>query len=101
MLGSYFYVRGISFIFGGYPNEVDLLKQLKHKVFASIPWSFYLYFAIMIGSTVLGIVVQVKRLNKKKEKKKEKKEKGGKEKQDKKYHDMEKSPEETLDKSDD
>lgn len=58
ILGSYFLVRGVSLILGGYPNETDLLNH------SSIPWSFYLYVVIMVVLSITGVVMQVKKLAK-------------------------------------
>lgn len=73
ILGSYFLVRGSSLLIGGYPNEMDLLDQLKHGTFIDIPWSFYLYLLFIVAFSIFGVIVQVKKLNKKKNKKKSKK----------------------------
>ena len=35
LIGSYFFVRGISLYFGGFPNELLLMKQIKNGVITS------------------------------------------------------------------
>ena len=67
ILGSYFLIRGISLIFGGYPNETDLFRTMKygtHSHYVKIPWTFYLYLAAMLLLSIFGVVMQVKRLSK-------------------------------------
>jgi hypothetical protein len=68
IIGSYFFIRGISLIFGGYPNEVDLLDNFE------VEWPFYLYVTTMIILSLVGVVVQVRRLNNSKSKVKNKSE---------------------------
>lgn len=75
-LGSYFFIRGLSLIIGGYPNETDVLEQVKHGVYVEIPWTFYLYLLFMLVLSVFGVVVQVKRFNNGKQNKAKAKKKG-------------------------
>ncbi|CAI2360851.1 unnamed protein product [Moneuplotes crassus] len=64
ILGAYFFIRGISLEFGGYPNELDILEQVKHGAYVEIPWTFYLYFLAMVLCFLVGVYIQVKRLSK-------------------------------------
>ena len=71
ILGSYFFIRGISLLAGGFPSEMDLLEQIKNGTLVEIPWTFYLYFAFIFLLSIIGIFIQVSRPAKvsKKEKK--------------------------------
>ena len=64
ILGSYFFIRGISLLAGGYPSEMDLLEQIKSGTLVEVPWTFYLYFSFIVLLSIIGIFVQVKRSTK-------------------------------------
>jgi len=55
VIGSYIWVRGISIMIpGSYPNEITLVNQLSNDYDAKIPWPFWLYLALILGSVCGG-----------------------------------------------
>lgn len=56
IIGSYGFIRGISFYAGGYPDEFDLVNNLEIQNWDAIPSTFYAYFAVWI---VLSIACMV------------------------------------------
>lgn len=62
LVGSYFFVRGISLYAGGWPNEYLILKQIKAGVITSEPWTFYVYLASILVATIICAVVQYRAL---------------------------------------
>lgn len=54
LLGSYITVRTLSVIFGGFPNEYELNRDLQTQTLDSIPWIFYLYLALIVILFVIG-----------------------------------------------
>lgn len=62
LIGSYFFVRGISFYAGGFPNEFILMKEIKHGIISTQPWSVWVYLAGIVVATVICAVVQYKQL---------------------------------------
>lgn len=57
-LGSYAFIRGISMFAGKYPNEIFLYQQLSNNAFDGLGYEFYLYFASMVITGVLGVLHQ-------------------------------------------
>ena len=62
LIGSYFFVRGISFYAGGFPSEFVIIKEIKNGIITTQPWSVWVYLAGIIVSTVICAVVQYKQL---------------------------------------
>jgi hypothetical protein len=62
LVGSYFFVRGISLYAGGFPNEYLLMKQIKNGVIESEPWTFYVYMGSILVATIICAVVQYRAL---------------------------------------
>jgi len=60
MIGSYAFVRGISFFAGKYPNEFTLAEMIKSGLYTEIDPIFYLYFIAIIVIFVLSAFVQFK-----------------------------------------
>jgi len=56
MCGSYIFFRGISIIFGGYPNEGFMSLVIREGNFKDLRSTFWIYFAFMtlgfVGSTI-------------------------------------------------
>lgn len=62
LIGSYFFVRGISFYVGGFPNEYLLTKQLRNGVLVAEPWTFYVYLGGILVATIICAIVQYRAL---------------------------------------
>lgn len=56
-LGAFFIVRGISFIFGGYPSELVTFDLLARNIEPAYDAIMYVYFAGLIVVTLLGVIV--------------------------------------------
>jgi hypothetical protein len=54
--GAYSFIRGISVMAGGYPSELDIIKQIESGQIGGMPGSFYGYMA---GFLVLAITFMV------------------------------------------
>lgn len=59
LTGAYLIVRPISWLFGGFPNEFLLYEMVQTKTLDGIPWSFYLYLALIIALAVIGVMYQL------------------------------------------
>ncbi len=58
ILGSYFFVRGIALMAGGYPNEFTIFERIRTNTFNGMPGAFWAYMAGMVVACALGILVQ-------------------------------------------
>lgn len=67
LIGSYAFVRGISFYAGKYPNEFTLAELIQSGLYNEIDPVFYAYFAAIIIMFVLSALVQLKIRQKDKE----------------------------------
>eukprot|EP00331_Platyophrya_macrostoma_P030491 CAMPEP_0176448190 /NCGR_PEP_ID=MMETSP0127-20121128/25603_1 /TAXON_ID=938130 /ORGANISM="Platyophrya macrostoma, Strain WH" /LENGTH=409 /DNA_ID=CAMNT_0017835027 /DNA_START=36 /DNA_END=1265 /DNA_ORIENTATION=+ len=59
--GAYLVIRGASlFAPAGYtyPNEIEIARDIQYNGFAHIPWTFYLYFPLIVIITIAGAYVQ-------------------------------------------
>lgn len=59
ILGSYFFVRGISLMLGGYPNEFTIYQRIANHDLSSVPGTFYAYMVGMLVACALGIFIQI------------------------------------------
>jgi len=50
-------VRGISFIFGGYPSELVTFDLITRGIEPAYNAAMYVYFAGLIVVTLLGVIV--------------------------------------------
>ena len=66
-VGSYGFIRGISFYAGGYPNEFTLYDRIKHGLIENIEPTFYAYFASILVLFIIGLAVQYRMRNKEKD----------------------------------
>jgi hypothetical protein len=58
LIGSYVWVRGVSVMIpDSYINEFTLVSQLANGYEVSVPWSFWLYLALIIVSIIGGFYV--------------------------------------------
>ena len=48
LIGSYFFVRGWSLIFGGWPSETVIFVSLRSEEHLDVTWSFYIYFVLTL-----------------------------------------------------
>lgn len=60
IVGSYAFVRGISFYAGRYPNEFTLISLIQKGLISQIDPMFYAYLGGIIVSIILGLIVQYK-----------------------------------------
>lgn len=60
IVGSYAFVRGISFYAGGYPSELDLPQIIKYEGLDGIDPRFYGYMAGFLVASIICIVLQYK-----------------------------------------
>jgi len=70
IFGSYLFVRGLSLMAGGYPNEFTIYERMNSHDIDSVPGTFYAYVAGMVVVCALGIFFQLW-LKKKEDKKDE------------------------------
>jgi len=56
--GAYMAVRGLSFIFGGFPSEMLIYDLVKKQQLDQIPWSLHIYLSLIVFLSVIGICVQ-------------------------------------------
>ena len=59
-VGAYTHIRGISIFLGHYPNEFDILKQLKEGSNPTFEGYFYLYMVAIVIVFALGTGFQWK-----------------------------------------
>lgn len=52
-VGAYMIARGLSYFFGGFPDEAETFSKLQTGTF-SFPFTSYLYLALIVGLTVGG-----------------------------------------------
>ena len=57
VIGSYTFIRGISFYAGGYPDEFDLANNVAAGNWDAIPSTFYAYMAGFFVASIICIVV--------------------------------------------
>lgn len=60
IVGSYAFIRGISFYAGGYPSEFELVQIIKYDGWGSIDKRFYGYLAGFVVASIICIVFQYK-----------------------------------------
>jgi hypothetical protein len=53
-------MRGFSFIFGGYPCEIDLIKWINGGSKVSLHWSFIVYITVFVLLAVLSFMFQLR-----------------------------------------
>lgn len=58
LTGAYLVVRPISWIVGGFPNELELAEEIKAHRISGIPGSFYVYLLVIVVLTALGASYQ-------------------------------------------
>jgi hypothetical protein len=58
-IGAYLIVRGLSFIFGGYPNEAKIFDDLSEGRFR-LSGSFLVYLLLFLLLNIAGSIVQHK-----------------------------------------
>jgi Domain of unknown function (DUF4203) len=60
VVGAYALIRGISLLAGGFPNEMEMMSQMKAGTFV-LDNSFYGYLAAIVGTAVAGTIFQYKK----------------------------------------
>lgn len=60
ILGSYLFIRGISFYAGGYPNEFTIYEKIQTGAVNAVPGTFYAYMVGMLIVCVIGIFFQIR-----------------------------------------
>lgn len=60
ILGSYLFIRGISLMAGGYPNEFTVYERISAGDLNSVPWTFYIYMIAMLIFCLLAIFIQLR-----------------------------------------
>lgn len=59
LTGAYLVVRPISWILGGFPNELYLAEEIKSHRISGIPGTFYIYLIIIVLLAALGASYQI------------------------------------------
>jgi len=55
LVGSYAFMRGLSYFFGGYPNEAELFADLKNNIpLDDMNNAFWIYLAIFLFGMITG-----------------------------------------------
>lgn len=60
ILGSYLFIRGISFFAGGFPNEFTVYERISQGDINGVPGTFFAYMAGLLVVLGLGIFIQIK-----------------------------------------
>jgi len=61
LIGSYCFVRSLSLVIGGFPNEIQLIKQIQTQDYNfATHWPFYIYMNVVFLLTLFTIYVQYK-----------------------------------------
>lgn len=59
--GSYAFVRALSLVIGGFPNEIKLINEIQLQNYDfSVEWPFYVYMNAIFLMTLFSIWVQIK-----------------------------------------
>lgn len=51
-IGSYFFMRGWTFYFGHYPNEMSVFSQIAQDDDIVLEWQFWVYYLVFIAGFV-------------------------------------------------
>ena len=57
LVGSYFFVRGISLYAGGFPDEIIIIKAMRNNLIMQQPATLWIYLGGIIVSTLICAVV--------------------------------------------
>lgn len=62
IMGAYLFIRGFSFIIGGYPGETSMIMNITNDTFnaESMSTSFFIYLTFMILLFLVSMVAQIK-----------------------------------------
>jgi hypothetical protein len=61
LIGSYCFVRSLSLVIGGFPNEIQLIQQVQTQDYNfATHWPFYIYMNVVFLLTLFTIYVQYK-----------------------------------------
>lgn len=61
IIGSYAFMRGLSYFFGGFPSEAELYHQLKEEEsIENLTQTFWIYLAMFVCGTIMAIVFQAR-----------------------------------------
>jgi hypothetical protein len=64
LVGSYFFVRGISLYAGGFPDEIIIIKAMRSGVVLEQPFTLWIYLGGILVSFIICAVVQYRQLAK-------------------------------------
>lgn len=56
--GSYMIIRPISWLFGGFPNELLLMQMIEIKQIANLPSTFFIYLFFILVLAGVGATYQ-------------------------------------------
>jgi len=59
VIGPYFFVRGFSLIFGGYPSEIDMIRWINGGSKVSVHWMFIVYMTCFTLLVVASFMWQL------------------------------------------
>ena len=60
VLGAYITLRSISWVYGGWPPEMQIANYISDEAYGKLPTSFWEYLAGSVLLALIGIVVQYK-----------------------------------------
>ena len=58
LIGSYLFMHGWALLFGGLPDEVEIVSRLQQHDRIKLKGEFTLYLAVLIGLFVLSVFIQ-------------------------------------------
>jgi hypothetical protein len=60
IVGSYLFMRGCAFIFGGYPSEMEIYTSLSAGKPVEIGFNFFIYVLVFAGIFTASVCLQNK-----------------------------------------
>jgi len=72
IVGAYLVIRPFGWLFGSFPNELELAEQVKYGVLMKVPSIFYVYMALILIVGMIGVKFQWEMLLRRKQEEVEK-----------------------------
>lgn len=60
LMGGYMFMRGLTFWFGGYPSEMEMLQLMQEGQDIEFTWAFWVYFGVFIATSIFGYIWQIR-----------------------------------------
>jgi len=72
LVGAYLTIRPFGWLFGSFPNELELAEQMKYGVLMKVPSIFYVYMMLILVVGLIGVKFQWEMLLRRKQEEVEK-----------------------------